>query len=225
MGEFIRFLEGNGVTLGGANRVTDRKTPNGSPDWQRIRRYQFYEGSVGATAAIGDAILLGTIAGAAAPEAALQVAVRFPKTTAFATYLIAGLAGVPVPSASIPRGFSSYGQYIDALNRFKVETLADDAVIGVRGSAATGMSHDGLRSFGPGSDIDFFVVSDKLVNQAMQLGARVKNGALRVGDTMKYFPQLHIVEKALTNELGRKVSIRIFSSEGFKKVILGSEIY
>jgi len=67
-------------------------------------------------------------------------------------------------------------------------------------------------SFGPGSDIDFFIVSDDLVAQGVASGARATNGALRVGATPRYFPQLAKVESALATELGRPVSIRVFGN-------------
>ncbi len=121
------------------------------------------------------------------------------------------------------RGFRTAEQFQNAASRIRTATGADDVIVGVRGSAATGVRHSG-GTFGAGSDIDFFVVSDKLYQQALAAGARPSAGALRVSATMRYFPQIHAIEKALSRELGRKVTVRIFSSKGFNRVRTGLEI-
>ncbi len=131
--------------------------------------------------------------------------------------------GEVVPGA-VPRGFSSGGQFEGALTRFRSAAAVDDAVIGVRGSAATGVRHGG-GPFGPASDIDFFIVSDELFSRGVAAGARHTGGALRVGDTLRYFPELATVEGQLTQELGRKTTIRVFSRRGFEGIKTGSEIF
>ncbi len=94
----------------------------------------------------------------------------------------------------------------------------------MRGSAATGFRHGG-GAFGPGSDIDFFIVSDELFSRGVAAGARPANGALRVGATQQFFPELSAIEQQLSQELGRKATIRIFRSKGFEQVRTGNEIF
>ncbi len=48
------------------------------------------------------------------------------------------------------------------------------------------------------------------------MGLKGKDGALSVGSTQK-FNNLISIEKKLTEELGSKATIRIFSKEGFEK--------
>jgi len=118
----------------------------------------------------------------------------------------------------LPRGFKSMKQFMDACRRFRGASGVDDAVIGIRGSAVSGRSATTGQSFGPGKDLDFFVISDKLHAQGVAKGAFSKQDALNVGATMD-FPALHQVELDLTAELGRKATIRIVSQEGFENVI------
>jgi len=123
----------------------------------------------------------------------------------------------------IPRGFETPQQFDRFVDLFKKSPGVDDAVVGVRGSASTGVSHTG-RAFDLSSDIDFFLVSDKALAQGLEAGAKATNGALRVSATQKYFPSLAEAEKLLSNELGRKVTIRIFGKDGFDAVKTGTEI-
>jgi len=114
-------------------------------------------------------------------------------------------------------------QLDDAFARFSRASGVDDAVVGIRGSSVTGVS----ATRGPVStpaDYDFFIVSDKLYQQGLSAGARSSGGALRVSATMKNFPELHAVEKALTAELGLKTTVRIYSTEGFSAIKTGAEI-
>jgi hypothetical protein len=122
-----------------------------------------------------------------------------------------------------PLGMENVGQLDDAFAKFIRAAGVDDAVVGLRGSSATGMS----RNRGPVSvpnDFDFFVVSDELYQQGLAAGARASNGALRVSATMVHFPKLHDVEVALSQALGRKTTLRIFSKDGFDAVRAGTEI-
>jgi len=79
-------------------------------------------------------------------------------------------------------------------------------------------------SFDASSDIDFFIVSDKVYSQGIEKGAKGSNGAFKVGATRKYFPEIHEIEKSLSEQLGRKVTVRIFNKEGFETVKAGQEI-
>ena len=54
--------------------------------------------------------------------------------------------------------------------------------------------------------------------KGVSAGASGSGGALRVSATMRFFPKLHAVEKLLSQELGRKVTIRIFSKAGWQGV-------
>jgi RHS repeat-associated protein len=122
----------------------------------------------------------------------------------------------------VPLGMRA-GQLEFAFEKFSAAARADDAIIGLRGSAVTGIS----RSRGPittPADYDFFIVSDKLFLQAVEAGAKPANGALRVSATMRYFPEINAAEGAITEMLGAKSTVRIFSTEGFKAVQTGAEI-
>jgi RHS repeat-associated protein len=66
-----------------------------------------------------------------------------------------------LPAFIPPRGFVSAAQFESFVARFRTASGIEDAFIGVRGSAATGVSFKTGLPFGPGSDIDFFIVSDK----------------------------------------------------------------
>ena len=50
------------------------------------------------------------------------------------------------------------------------------------------------------------------------MGLKTKDGSLRVSATMK-FPGLANIEKKLTEKLGSKATIRIFSQEGFENIV------
>ncbi|AKP53754.1 hypothetical protein [Cyclobacterium amurskyense] len=115
------------------------------------------------------------------------------------------------------RGFSSVKQFEGAVSKIIKATGVDDALVGLRGSSVTGKKFTSGEAFDAASDLDFFVVSDDLFKQAVEQGAKGKGGALRVGETLKFFPDLVEAEKQLTKELGRKSSVRIFSQEGFEK--------
>jgi hypothetical protein len=123
-----------------------------------------------------------------------------------------------LPEFIPPRGFHSIEHFRNFVSRFRIAAAVDDAVIGVRGSAATGVSAETGAPFASTSDIDFFVVSDELFGQALAKGAKSVRGALRVGATMRYLPVLHEAELALSRELGRKVTIRVYSQLGYEFV-------
>jgi hypothetical protein len=125
---------------------------------------------------------------------------------------------------NIPLGFDDRQQFVDAANQIRKSAEADDAVIGVRGSASTGASATTGEAFGTGSDIDFFVVSDTLFQNALAMGAREHNGALRVGATPRYFPALHTAERELSEQLGRKATVRIFSRAGYDFIMAETDL-
>ncbi len=124
----------------------------------------------------------------------------------------------------IPRGFDDAAQFSSASQRFRAAIGSDDALIGVRGSAATGRSSKTGGPFHAESDIDFFVVSDDLFARALAKGAKPKDGAFRVGATQIYFPEIAAVEQAIGREIGRKATIRIYSSDGWARVRTGMEV-
>ncbi len=117
-----------------------------------------------------------------------------------------------------PLGFTDEEQFVEAARRFRAAAGVEDAVVGIRGSASTGQSAQTGAAFGPASDLDFFLVSDTLYQQALSAGANNTKGALRVGATQRYFPTLAAVEKSLSAELGRKTTVRIFSRVGYDLV-------
>ncbi len=126
--------------------------------------------------------------------------------------------------SKVPLGFKEGKQFDDAMSQFKNAIDVDDALIGVRGSSTTGVKHTG-GAFDEASDIDFFVVSDKLYQQGLKQGAHNKDGALSVAATKLFFPKLHSAEKAVGNMTGRKSSIRIYSKKGYETVKASTDIY
>lgn len=122
-----------------------------------------------------------------------------------------------------PLGFKNSQQFDSAIDKFRNAAGVDDATIGVRGSAATGVSHDGI-PFRSSSDIDFFIVSNNLFERAVSAGAPSSNGALRVSATIDYFPELHSVEQLVSRELSRKATVKVYSEDGFNQVRTGTEI-
>ena len=125
---------------------------------------------------------------------------------------------------NIPLGFEDRQQFVDAVSQIREAAKADDAVIGVRGSASTGASATTGEAFGAGSDIDFFVASDTLFQNALAMDAREHNGALRVGATPLYFPSLHTAEREMSEQLGRKATVRVFSRAGYDLVKTETDI-
>lgn len=123
-----------------------------------------------------------------------------------------------------PLGFTDEEQFTEAARRFRDAAGVGDALVGIRGSASTGQSAQTGDAFGPESDLDFFLVSDTLYQQALVAGARNANGALRVGATQRYFPALNAAEKSLSMELGRKTTVRIFSQAGYDLVKAATDL-
>lgn len=117
-----------------------------------------------------------------------------------------------------PLGFTDDEQFTQAARRLRDAAGVEDAQVGIRGSATTGQSAQAGAPFGPASDLDFFLVSDALHSQALAAGANDAKGALRVGATQRYFPALTALEKSLSAELGRKMTVRIFSRAGYDSV-------
>lgn len=121
--------------------------------------------------------------------------IRVGASTRTATAIDAAIEGAPVEASlmgRIPLGFESGEQFDSAVAAIRSAAGVDDAVIGVRGSAATGISRS-RGVVGPDiGDIDVFVVSDTLYAQGVAAGARGTNGALRVGATQRFFP-LHCI--------------------------------
>ena len=126
--------------------------------------------------------------------------------------------GKALPEFIAPRGFTSPGQFQSFANRFRAAAGEPLAPIGVRGSSTTGASFRTGEPFGENSDIDFFIVSNRLYRIGMARGAKPRNGALPVGATNMFRP-LRETQRALSAELGRDVSIRIYSSSGYRNIL------
>jgi hypothetical protein len=116
-------------------------------------------------------------------------------------------AGTAVPTRKIPLGFESEAQFNQAAKELK-EALAasgvDDATIGVRGSAVTGGSLRKGTTFGPQSDVDFFVESEKLTK-----GLRTSRdipGFVHPDKVMRKNPALAEWAEKWSSALGRPVS-------------------
>jgi RHS repeat-associated protein len=136
-----------------------------------------------------------------------------------------GYIGRKVGRNFIPRGFKNAGQFSNSCQKIRIAGGADDAVVGIRGSSVTGSSYTTGRPFGPQSDLDFFIVSDKVFNKAVSAGAKPNaQGLLKVSETLKV-PALANIERQLTSELGKKASIRIFSEGGFKTAVQGTKYF
>jgi hypothetical protein len=79
------------------------------------------------------------------------------------------LTGQPINGATrtVPLGFSDNSQFLDAAGDLHAALEASgvsDATVGVRGSSVTGFSAKKGTTFGPQSDIDFFVESGQLTD-------------------------------------------------------------
>lgn len=101
----------------------------------------------------------------------------------------------------------------------------DDVVIGIRSRAATGKKFESGQPFNDRSDLDFFLISDKLYQQAVDKGAFHKNGMGKVGATKIFFPDIHAIDALLSQKLERKVTVRIDSQSGFESVKEGSGVF
>ena len=124
-----------------------------------------------------------------------------------------------VAQERLPAGFANVGQFAESIKTIGKVDLGEDAMIGIRGSSATGRSFREGIPFGPHSDIDFFVVSDKYYEKALQLGIRPqKPGVLKVGHTLN-FPELRKAELRLEAMLGHVSHIRIYSRAGYRRFI------
>ena len=142
----------------------------------------------------------------------------------FESLVDSGFSGTPV-------GFASDEAWDDAAALIR-QTFGDpDLVVGVRGSAVTGLSFNrGTVGSGIG-DIDIFVVSDELFAQGLRAGGRGRDGALRVQDTRRV-PAWEALQNEVASRFvdrnafpgGLETSIRIFSDAGFAQVQTGWEV-
>ena len=120
----------------------------------------------------------------------------------------------------VPKGFQNTKHFKSICGRIRTAAgRADDVVVGIRGSSVTGQSHNGVPfDVGRTSDLDMFVVSDDLFDQAVKAGAKVnKQGMIGYWET-KRVPELYKIQGELSKELGRETTIRIYSSQGFEKI-------
>ncbi|MDH3307215.1 MAG: hypothetical protein OEO77_06825 [Acidimicrobiia bacterium] len=124
-----------------------------------------------------------------------------------------------------PHGFDSHDAFDEAAAVFRTAAAADGVRVGVRGSAASGISyHRGIVGSDIG-DIDFFIVSDEAFARGVAAGARPSKGALRLKATLDYFPDLVAVERKLRAQTGYDVTVRIFSVDGFDNVRSSFEVF
>jgi len=173
--------------------------------------------------------------GSFAPQFALWMVTReFPAEITRAEALPDGFVLPKFPLGT--RSAKEFKSYSDMIFKETQSILKKDpdleAFVGVRGSSVTGRRFRG-GNFGPDSDLDFFVVSDKLYQEGLNRGAKGSQGAFYIKVTDKKFgSELGPVEQRITEGLrthpeagpGRKGSIRIFSQEGFQKKSVGKEI-
>jgi len=124
----------------------------------------------------------------------------------------------------LPLGFQDEEQFTEILRRIQDAADAEEVLVGIRGSSTTGQNSQTGMIFGLDSDFDFFLVSDVLHHQALRKGANDANGVLRVGATQRYFPALAVIERKISQELGRKTTIRIFSRAGYDRVKAETDI-
>src|SRR5262249_43360974 len=107
----------------------------------------------------------------------------------------------------VPLGFEGEAQFNQAAKELKEALTAsgvDDATIGVRGSAVTGRSPEKGTLFGPQSDIDFFVESQKLT-EGLTTSKRIP-GFVHPDKVIRNNPALGEWTEKWTQILGRKVS-------------------
>ncbi len=105
-----------------------------------------------------------------------------------------------------------------------IEKLAEGSKTGIKGSAVTGVGYKTGKAFNAESDLDFFIVNDKLYEDAVKKGAINYSGTLHVSQTKDFFPALDKYIKEAGKKLGgRKASIRIYSEKGYEKVVKGKK--
>ena len=132
--------------------------------------------------------------------------------------LMAAMMTANTPPEGTPRdyplGFESRRLFHRLAKQLKRAAGVQDAIVGVTGSSTSGVSYKTGEPFGPASDIDFFIVSDELAAQVPRRFVR-PNELIDMGATL-YFDELRRFEELATQELGRKVTVRIYSSTGYQ---------
>lgn len=143
------------------------------------------------------------------------------------------------PSKDIPIGFKDKEDFQKAIDSYKkvscVKDFATDTpIIGVRGSSVYGLSPHKGTSFSPKSDIDFFLVSDKLFNEGVKRlkelginkldGTYVRKGYLTEEAIKKAFPEFKTTDKEIGVMIGRKAGIRIMTKEQYESIKTGKEV-
>ena len=134
----------------------------------------------------GDVRTKGEMAGELAPGIAFFIlSGKFPGKISLASKLPKNLVFRKIPlGVKNASEFRTYSNLILKTSRDILKKAKDSkAFTGVRGSAVTGLRHRG-GVFGPSSDLDFFVVSDKLFLEGRKRGARGRKGMLYVGDAL-----------------------------------------
>ncbi|MFT4171341.1 MAG: LysM peptidoglycan-binding domain-containing protein [Rhodocyclaceae bacterium] len=110
---------------------------------------------------------------------------------------------------TVPLGFESEAQFIKASQELQTalrNSGIDDAVVGARGSSVTGITNNPKSEnfgnpFGPDSDVDFFVQSQKLVD-----GFKKTPDFIHPEQVIKKYPELAKWSARWTEILGREIT-------------------
>ncbi len=121
-----------------------------------------------------------------------------------------------IPGENVPYGFPGLKKFARMSQVFRKASGDAEAVVGMRGSAATGVSFRTGLPFRAESDFDFFIISDKLHQEAVKNGASTYKGALPVWETEK-LPRMIEAGEKVSQKMDRDSGVRIFSSDGFKR--------
>lgn len=140
----------------------------------------------------------------------------------------------------IPISFKDFNEFQKSIDIYKnvsyiKEFATDNPIIGVRESSAYGLSPNKGMPFSKNSDIDVFIVSDKLFNEGVKRletsgiqklkGAYVrKEGYLTEDALKKVFPEFKTADEEVSKILGRKSGIRIMTKEQYESIKTGKEI-
>jgi hypothetical protein len=125
----------------------------------------------------------------------------------FAEQTILRTSPINGATRSVPLGFQNEVQFSAAVNELQDALRAsgiNDAVVGVRGSSVTGQSIIKGTSFGPLSDIDFYVESGQLT-QGYKTSTNIP-GFVNPNKILPDYPLLDEWSRKWSNTLGRDVT-------------------
>jgi hypothetical protein len=125
--------------------------------------------------------------------------------------------GTPSPSLAFKTGedFVAFG---DALKREFVKAGIDDCTFYLQGSAATNRRYEDGSPFGPDSDFDVLVVSNKLAHQAAASGTEFRTSGISQPIDLQRRADLAGIgttRSALTEIFERDVNFRVVASKDF----------